>query len=454
LAAPIPDPKAVVKNRFTQSLNRDLDLLFMIDDSSSMVPLQAKMRAKIPDFMTVLKNLPGGLPNLHVAVVSSSLGAGIYGDVPGCMPNTQGNANGSFQHAAKCTQLNAGESFLKSISDGNGGRVENFTGGDISPVFSCIADLGQNGCGFEHQFASIQQALERSLQPPDKMDPNYGFLRQGAYLGIVMLTNEDDCSVPANSDLFNPAMQTLADKYGGLQSYRCNEFGHVCDQALPHTVAGLPMTLTGCKSKEDGVLVKRKDFSDFIKSLKPPNSDQILVAALTGAPTPYTVQSYTFMLGNGMTEAQPQMAHSCVTPGSGEYADPAVRIKEWLDDFAPNSVLESICDQDFAKAMTNIANVIGRKLGNQCVAGTFATKADGSPDCDVTQKAKDAAGQSVETVVVHCDGQRSALPCWEFQANAQCAAGSQLLAVCYDSMCNPANKPMNSTDALVACALQ
>ena len=90
LAPPKPDPKAVVKAQFQQSVNRDLDLLFLIDDSSSMAPLQQKMRDRLPDFMDVLKDLPGGLPNLHVAVVSSSLGAGIYSNVQGCAPNSSG----------------------------------------------------------------------------------------------------------------------------------------------------------------------------------------------------------------------------------------------------------------------------------------------------------------------------------------------------------------------------
>jgi hypothetical protein len=302
--------------------------------------------------MNVLRTIPGGLPDLHLAVVSSSLGAGRFADVPGCQPGTQGNANGAFQHAAACTELNPGETFLKSSANPSGGaRIENFTGGDIAAVFNCIANIGSEGCGFEHQMESVRLALQRALFVGDE---NEGFLRADAYLGIVMLTNEDDCSVPADSDLFDTSMPSLADPYGGLQSYRCNEFGHRCDQPMPHGVAGLPLTLTGCRSAEDGRLVTVNGFIDFLFSLKPGHPERISVAAMAGPTTPYTVNPHAFMLGNGGTEVQPQMAHSCSTSGFA-YADPAVRIQQWTVAFGPNGFFGSICADDFGPTITSIA---------------------------------------------------------------------------------------------------
>ena len=56
--------------------NRNLDVLFMIDNSASMHLSQANLLRNFPTFMNVLKELPGGLPNIHVAVVSSDMGAG------------------------------------------------------------------------------------------------------------------------------------------------------------------------------------------------------------------------------------------------------------------------------------------------------------------------------------------------------------------------------------------
>lgn len=452
LAPPSGGPSLIQKNRFQQSVNRDLDLLFLIDDSNSMAPLQAKMRARMPDFMDVLKGLPGGLPNLHVAVASSSLGAGVFANVTGCAQSTSGNLEGLFQHKAGCG-LNDGETFIKSLPGMNGQRVENFTG-DITNVFSCIADLGQNGCGFEHQLESMRYALYRSTQP---MDPNYGFIRDTAYLAVVMLTNEDDCSVDPGSTLFDPGMTTTADMLGGLQSYRCNEFGHKCTSgALPHTAPMTPVTMTGCTSNDDGRLVKVKDYVDFMKALKP--EDQILVAAIQGPVEPYVVESRTFMLPNGGTEAQPSVKHSC-TSGANEYADPGIRIKEFMQAF--NGNIESICENDFREAMVRIAQVISAKLGAQCVSNNVAKKENGEYDCDVTQRQTSAGGQSVDKAVPACQGTVPNLtnastdaPCWKLDAgaNGQCT-GQFILNVCYDAGCTAGGKPQTKTDALVACAL-
>jgi hypothetical protein len=327
-----------------------LDLLFMIDDSASMGPLQQKMRDQLPAFMNVLETLPGGLPDLHVAVVSSSLGAGVFSNVPGCGSGTSGNLDGAFQHPAACTMLNGNQHFINSVPGTNGTRVTNFTG-DITDAISCITNLGQTGCGFEHQFESVRFALE---QAQSGVGDNVGFLRPDAFLAIVMLTNEDDCSVPPNSMLFDPGQQSLADPLGGLQSYRCNEFGHLCNGfPPPHLWSYTPQTLTNCTSAEDGVLVTVEGVSAYLKSLKSDPS-QIFVAALAGSPAHYTVAGKSFQLQNGVTEIQPTIQHSC-SSATGDYADPAVRVAQLIRSFGPNGVFENICADDLAPVMTTIA---------------------------------------------------------------------------------------------------
>jgi len=306
LANPSGAPSQIVQAKVLQSQNRKLDLLFMVDDSQSMMPLQAKMAARLPDFMAVLKTLPGGLPDLHVAIISSSLGAGAYGDVPGCGLGAPGNDNGDFQVKSGCG-LNGGDTFIKASQDGT---ANNFTG-QIETVFSCLALLGQGGCGFEHQFESTRQAIIHAVQ---NVAPNAGFWRDDAFLGIIMLTNEDDCSVPADSQLFNTSVSSVNDQppLGGLWSYRCNEFGHKCDQPLPHTAAGLPMTLTNCMSEENLTpalyhLTPEADFVGFLNQVKAP--EKLFLAIIGGPATPYTVHARTAQLANGSMEMQPEIQH-------------------------------------------------------------------------------------------------------------------------------------------------
>jgi hypothetical protein len=321
-----------------------------------MAPLQQKMRTRLANFMDVLKNLPGGLPDIHVAVVSSSLGAGIYSNVPGCAPYSPGNLDAEFQHSPSCTALHAGSSYLSSSKAADGTPVTNFDG-DITDVFSCIANLGDRGCGYEHQLEAIRLSLARASTPGDT---NYGFLREDAYLAIVMLTNEDDCSVPPNSDLFNPAHVVVSDPYGPLKSYRCNEFGHLCDgQSPPHGTANLPQTFMSCVSNDTatGRLVQVNPFVNFLFALKPGNPEKIFVAAMAGPVTPYVVDA---VFDDGpLQESQPAIQHSCTGgTNSSEYADPAVRIRQVVSAFGPNSYFGSICADDFGPTMQSIAQVM------------------------------------------------------------------------------------------------
>jgi hypothetical protein len=77
---------------YEQVLTNDMDLLFMVDNSASMTPIQQNLAANFPGFVEVLDQLPGGLPDVHLAVVTSSLGAGVFTTaVPGCSQSDHGN---------------------------------------------------------------------------------------------------------------------------------------------------------------------------------------------------------------------------------------------------------------------------------------------------------------------------------------------------------------------------
>ena len=425
------------------SPNRDIDILFMVDDSLSMQPLQQKLAQRLPDFMNVLKGVPGGLPDVHVAVVSSSLGAGIYGDVSGCAPGHPGNDGGKFQHAGNCG-LNPGETYLKSI-----GGTNNFTG-NVEDVFSCIALLGGGGCGFEHQFASTTAALQKAGDP---LDPdNGGFLRPNAYLAIVMLTNEDDCSAPPDSTMFDPGQTSVKSPLGGLQSYRCNEFGHLCDgRSPPHDVTGT-MTLGNCVSAENrGRLTTVADFISFLKGLKA-DPNRILVAALAGLPTPYVVQPQAFQLPDGSSEIQPAVGHSC-TAANGDYADPAVRVKSWIDGFNGNGVFESICADDFRPAMVRIAQAVIRRFPVQCINGQVRVNSDGTPDCRVTHRTFSKEGTAADHDTPFCNTALTGLPCWRLTADpANCAAG-QRIQVCWDPSCDPIKAPTDAGNDIISCSV-
>ena len=57
LEAPNVVPTATLTTNFTQKINNEIDILFMIDDSSSMTSMQQKLLLQLPTFMQVLQNL-------------------------------------------------------------------------------------------------------------------------------------------------------------------------------------------------------------------------------------------------------------------------------------------------------------------------------------------------------------------------------------------------------------
>src|SRR5258706_14754108 len=56
------------------SMNRDLDILFVVDSSPSMADKQHSLAQNFPRMIDVLAQLDGGLPNLHLGVVTSDMG--------------------------------------------------------------------------------------------------------------------------------------------------------------------------------------------------------------------------------------------------------------------------------------------------------------------------------------------------------------------------------------------
>ncbi|HVZ74371.1 MAG TPA: hypothetical protein VHJ20_18450 [Polyangia bacterium] len=456
LAEPSPEPNKSFVGTFQQTLNRDIDILFMVDNSSSMLPLQAKLKKNFPAFMDVLKSLP--LPNVHIAVVSSDLGAGKSTDAPGC--NNTGGDQGKFQFAPKdpaiCAnaQLNAGQHFISNI---NG--MANYSG-DISDAFSCIAGLGDSGCGLEHQFGSVLRALGADGNGGAPVE-NANFLRSGAYLAVILITNEDDCSAPINSDVFNgQTSQYVSDPLGPLVSYRCNFVGHICDGAPPpKSSAGGPYKM--CVSNETGPLLHVADVVAGLKGLKTDPS-KILVAAITGPPLPYEVTDDYTPTNNDPAGNWPQVKHSC-TQADGTYADPSVRIWQWLQAFQTSGVFESICSDSFTPALQGIADAIGKKLGSQCVEGTILDTTDDAlwaegnanshPDCTVTDHNYNSAGTRIDSTVPPC----YTLPantttlCWELAAGTAAACNGQHTMTFKNRDPNAATSHIDSS---VACSVK
>jgi hypothetical protein len=457
LEPPQITPTATVHNTFTQKINNEIDILFMIDNSSSMTSMQQKLLAQLPLFMQVLQNLPSGLPSLHVAVVSSDMGAHSDSSI-GC---TELGDDGAFHYQAQgtCTgtTLTSGATY---ISDVNG--MANFTD-PIGTVFQCIALLGSAGCGFEHQLASIDRALGADgLGGPPSTTAD--FLRSEAYLGIVMLTNEDDASAPENTTIFslNGQPQNITNPDGPLANYRQNggpRGTHLCQDptasnptayitepvTIPSDAQG-PSTaptlnLVNCKDNDSGssAFYPVSKFVSDIQSLKSDPS-QIFVAGIIGPVTPVEVGWYPATGSQDIQpgELWPDEMHSCGANGGARvsdkatqfttdssFGDPGIRLQQFLTSF-PNSVVASICDPSYAMSMTEIAQALGALITPPCITQKIQTDAKGNPICSVTEHLTDMQGAKTDVPVQSCAENGGTMPCWSIVTGVMGCNGGQL----------------------------
>jgi hypothetical protein len=407
-----------------------LDVLFLIDDSSAMKLAQDKLLRSFPTFMTRLQD-PPGLPNLHIAVVSQDMGAGD-GSIASC--SADGGKKGIFQYTARgactATSLKAGATYIEN-ADG----VTNYTG-NIADVFSCIAALGEAGCGFEHQFAAIRRALGvdgRGAAPPE----NEGFLRPDAMLAVIMLTNEDDCSASPSSSspngeipLFDTGVNTnITSQLGPPGNFRCNEFGHMCskgsgdfmhpDRSAPGNDVSATVTYDACRSNDqEGYLLGVVDTGNRLKSLKA-NPAQVAVISIQAPPMPYTVTWKAPSTSDSSCGAAscpwPQIAHAC-TASDGSVGDPGVRTAELVEQFGDNGLVLPICGDDFAPSMDLAATLLKSRAVAPCLPGPVGTNAAGTAvDCKVTEHYSDLNGTPVDKEIPSCADNGSTAPCWKLQ---------------------------------------
>jgi hypothetical protein len=391
-----------------QAINRNVDVIFQVDDVTGQNVTQVKLQQSISAYFDVLKSLPGGLPNIHLGIVSADMGAGRNPSIYHCpLGGDQGIFHATPLAPAPCSRamLNPGQNFLISV---NG--QSNFTG-DIGDMVSCIVQLGNAGCGFKHQFASVLRALgaDGASAPP----ANANFLRPDAYLQVVFLTTEDDCSAPPDSDLFDSSSMTVTDPLGPLQTYRCNEFGHLCGGKAPPRQPMGEVDLGTCVSAEDGRLFRVADVVAALKHLKADPS-KVMVAAITGPPKPYKVNvAPSGVMGD--TSMWPYVEHSCLQTdpnNDSSFAAPSVRINQLINAFGNNGVFEDLCMPTFAPALQRIAGQIGAAMGAPC----FPAGADPSK-CTFVDSVTNANGSIQNTALPRCTSASDTGPCWDVGAS-------------------------------------
>ena len=484
LAQPTPAPEQQTNIYITVKPNRQLDLVFMVDNSPSMAPKQAKMNAQFPKLINALKDpTDQSLPDLRVAIIDSDLGTGGAYPTGSCGPKTLPdgtNSNygdlGRFQMigATKCGVNSADALFLEY----KGGAAVNYTG-DINTVFACLAtNLGTVGCGEEHQLQAFEFAL--AAKGIGNEAQQNAFLRPSAYLGLVFLTDEDDCSAATNDGMFGqtPGGTDLTAESASL---RCYSRSHVCSGnnladsgPLYPTKNAFKAALTDCSARTDACpngtdgqnapgtdtskptscspLKGIANLASHIKSVKS-SPDQILVAGIYGWPLSdadlQTAQYKIDQTPNPTADPNhPTVFDSwpiCYDPqhqpsGSGFDATAAgwgatagLRNAAFIKEFDTNGLSFSICQLDFSDSMSLIGDTLRKKLTNLCVDyklyDTDTSTAGLQPSCRVVYRVP----STVNNQLVWTENPNSLPECGPNDTSATLAVGADCWQLTQDT---------------------
>jgi hypothetical protein len=405
LVAPSPMPEQQTDTYLPVTTVRKADILFMIDNSLSMEQEQDNLARNFPAFIDELRKIQGGLPDVHIGVVSSDMGASA-----GCSAVGQ---NGLFQGWDRACGLDRESRFIVAA---NAEHDRNYQG-DLASVFGCMARVGTSGCGFEHQLAATTKALSAQRSPE-----NAGFLRDDAYLQIVLITDEDDCSAPPGSTLFSQ------DFPGEEPSYRCARAGHACGGQMPPD-ADFSAPLAECKPTEHGALIDVQTFVDQIRALKS-DPNKILVSGIFGWPAGAGEYKVGKQIVDERTGRLGGWDYLPACQSMNGNATAALRVKQFVDGFGTNGAFESICSDDFRPVLKRIGVNLGKVIGGPLCIETPPVDTSPAPgvqvDCVVSESVPASGGE--ESYLPACT-EHSTKPCWELVDGTDASTCATGLAV-------------------------
>jgi hypothetical protein len=371
------------------SLDGGIDLLLVVDDSISMAQEQEMLETSVFHLVNSLAhpfvqdiNFP--VDDVRVAVVSTNMGFsadGESGDVywPGDMVAAcQGfGDDGEFRissaadvviesDAIPCSDpalhcppgwgCAFGESCFGQCEPPTPGQTELQCPGDgasyaettpaapnedLALEVACLTSLGTGGCGFEQQLASAVRATAREDQK--------WFFREKAALGVLVVSDEDDCSMDDMEELFG--------------TEEVSEQG-----AMKINIA--------CGSHSE-LLRQPKDILDDLSRIKGGVEEAVFFAAIVGVPLGTACEGKGDAIGGCLLQPEMQLVpeqpdgttwfyHPACARGEGDVevtrAYPGRRFVQLAREFGDRGYVFSICNDDWMPAMAQFATNISAAM--------------------------------------------------------------------------------------------
>lgn len=429
------------------SVNRDVDILFVIDNSRSMAKEQETLARNFGPLIERLEH-EDVRANYRIAVTTTDFGH-IH-----CVGNGGGNFKTTscrrrpedfqivsfgevvedyFDEACASVCQHEEIEILPTttfhdptprvrpwIENING--VTNLAEGvDAVEAFQCLGPQGVTGCGFESPLEAMRHGL---LQAGDENSEEYGFMRPGAILAVVFVTDEADCSsryanvadpweVNGSRALWSPENRAS----GRLTSEVCWFAGVDCEEQADGTRECWSVNKasdgTEAEHPEEMVLHPLDRYADFLLGLEEQkqklNPDQeLLVAVLSGVPTDYDGGKIPYSMGTDQEFVLDHGIGAGCESGNGKAAPP-VRLAELAQEFQTDSAktnLFSVCKEDYSDSMSAIAEEIGRQVRPPCVRTCVAdndVEAEGlQHSCQLEEEYTTPTGETVDYSIPPC----------------------------------------------------
>ena len=412
------------------SINADVDLLFVIDNSGSMAGPQQSLASAATQ---LIDELDDGDINYRIGITTTDSGnPWCDGSTPegggfvlsSCRSRLPEFTNtGGINQEAACLDVCDFDAFDVMPTAASAGStamprpwidvvsgLSNISNASIGGALACALPQGVSGCGFEQPLESLFRSL---LRTNDDNDPAFGFLRPNAVLGIVIFTDEADCSHNAEQEtIFLPEGDRTfwSDPTAGAPtSAVCWNAGVACSGS---ECSSVNLDALGNETDPDSAVMRPVSrYVDLLQELEDQKQqitpDQQVVFAVIGGVG--SDGSVTYQDGG-----DPQFVEDFgIGPGcvsSQTEAVPLVRLREVAEamQLGDEQAMFSVCETDYSNSVLGIANQIRSQVRPACVP---ACAADTDPatsalevECEVVLEQPAPDGSIVQTTLAPCNG--------------------------------------------------
>ncbi len=334
-------PIASVSQRIRGPRARTVDLLLVIDNSNSMTEEQASLAEALP---TLLGALGSGdvdgdgaadtqpVDDLRMGVITTDMGATVE-PFPTCAGRGDDGVlltRGSATHPGCAATHPAFLDFDPTVDDVTRAAEQ----------VACATSVGTGGCGWEQHLEAILKALTPSTGPIEFFagtghgdGANAGFRRAGALLAILVVSDEDDCSI-ADPEIMDSSSST----YSADLNLRCFLY--------PSAVHGIARYASELAYEEPVFAVLAGVPADLNGVAATGGYDPLLA-------DPRMVERVDPTMATRLTP-------SCSAPGRGVAFPPRrlVELARALQEYALETVVQSLCEADLRPALRVIAGRI------------------------------------------------------------------------------------------------